>query len=145
LKTTLTSTKDNTLLGRREIRFEIQEKSTPSRAQVRRELAVLLKAELDQVWVRSIETKTGTHSTVGLAHVYSDPGKALVVEPGYIIQRNQKPEKAPEVEASEAEEPPVEEEEAPEGEKPPVEEKETAEPEAEEPQVDEEEAEEKNA
>jgi ribosomal protein S24E len=69
-------------------------------------LAVLLKAELDQVWVRSIETKTGSHKTVGLAHIYNDPGKALVVEPEYIIQRNQKLEKV-----SEAEEQPVEEKE----------------------------------
>lgn len=60
--------------------------------------------ELDRVWVRSIETKTGTRTTVGLAHVYKDPGKALVVEPDYIIQRNQKPEKAIEAEKPEAEE-----------------------------------------
>ena len=64
--------------------------------------------ELDNVWVRSIETKTGTHTTVGLAHVYKDPGKALVVEPEYIIQRNQKPEKVAEA-PEEAEEPEAEE------------------------------------
>jgi ribosomal protein S24E len=66
-------------------------------------LAVLLKVELDKVWVRSIETKTGTHTTVGLAHVYNDPGKALVVEPDYIIQRNQKPEAVAEPEEEEEE------------------------------------------
>lgn len=49
--------------------------------------------------------------------MYKDPGKALVVEPEYIIQRNQKPEKTPE-----AEEPPAEEAEAPEAEEPAVEE-----------------------
>ena len=87
-------------------------------------MAVLLKAELDQVWVRSIETKTGTHKTVGLAHVYYDPGKALVVEPEYIIQRNQKPEKVPEAEETEAEKQPVEEKESeePGAKEPPVEE-----------------------
>jgi ribosomal protein S24E len=72
--------------------------------------------ELDNVWVRSINTKTGTHTTVGLAHVYKDPGKALIVEPEYIIQRNQKPERvaeAPvEAEEPEAEEPAAEEPEA---------------------------------
>lgn len=99
-------------MGRREITFEIKEQSTPSRAQVRRDLAVLLKVELDQVWVRSIETKTGTHTTVGLAHVYKDPGKALVVEPDYIIQRNQKPEKVAESEEQEAEKPEAEEQES---------------------------------
>jgi len=75
-------------------------------------LAVLLKVDLDRVWVRSIETKTGTHTTVGLAHVYNDPGKALVVEPDYIIQRNQKPEKVIETEEQEAEKPEAEEQES---------------------------------
>ena len=55
-------------------------------------MAVLLKVELDKVWVRSIRSKNGTHTTVGLVHVYDDPGKALVVEPNYIIRRNQKQE-----------------------------------------------------
>jgi len=75
-------------------------------------LAVLLKVELDRVWVRSIETKTGTRTTVGLAHVYKDPGKALVVEPDYIIQRNQKPEAVAEPEEQEAEKPEAEEQES---------------------------------
>jgi len=72
----------------------------------------LLKVELDRVWVRSIGTKTGTHTTVGLAHVYNDPGKALVVEPDYIIQRNKKPETVIETEEPEAEKPEAEEQES---------------------------------
>ncbi len=68
--------------------------------------------ELDRVWVRSIKTKTGTRTTVGLAHVYKDPGKALVVEPDYIIQRNQKPEAVAESEEQEAEKPEAEEQES---------------------------------
>ncbi len=72
----------------------------------------MLKVELDKVWVRSIETKTGTHTTIGLAHVYNDPGKALVVEPDYIIQRNQKPEAVAESGEQEAEKPEAEEEES---------------------------------
>ena len=72
----------------------------------------MLKVELDKVWVRSIETKTGTHTTVGLAHVYKDPGKALIVEPDYIIQRNQKPEAVAESEEQEAEKPEAKEEES---------------------------------
>ena len=84
----------------------------------------MLKVELDRVWVRSIETKTGTHTTVGLAHVYKDPGKALVVEPDYIIQRNQKPEKEIEAEEPEAEKPEAKE---PEAVKPEAEEKESEE------------------
>jgi ribosomal protein S24E len=47
-----------------------------------------------------------------LAHVYKDPGKALVVEPEYIIQRNKKPERVVEAEEPEADDPAGEEPEA---------------------------------
>ena len=92
LKTELTSTKNNPLLGRREVTFEIQEPATPTRAAVRREIAVLLKTDLDKVYVKNIETKTGTHRTIGLAHVYEDAENALKVEPAHIINRNTAPE-----------------------------------------------------
>ena len=54
----------------------------------------MLKADLDRVWLRRLETKTGTHRTVGLAHVYDDAAKALEVEPEHIIRRNQPPQEA---------------------------------------------------
>lgn len=72
--------------------FEVLEPSTPRRSEVRRELAVLLKTDLDRIWIRKMETKTGTRRTVGLAHVYEDPAKALQIEPEHIILRNQQPE-----------------------------------------------------
>ncbi len=89
----------NPLIGRREVTFEVEETATPSRAEVRRELAVILKVDLDRVWVRRLETKTGTHRTVGLAHVYDDAAKALEVEPEHIIKRNQPKAEATEEEA----------------------------------------------
>jgi small subunit ribosomal protein S24e len=92
LKTELKVIRKNPLIGRREITFEIREPSTPSRAAVRRDIAVLTKADLDQIWVKSISTKTGTQRIVGIAHVYDDPKKALQVEPAYIIERNKIPE-----------------------------------------------------
>ena len=73
--------------------FEIQEPSTPNRSEVRREIAVLFKADIDRVWVRQIETRSGTNTAVGLAHVYDDAAKAYEVEPEHIIKRNQRPEK----------------------------------------------------
>ena len=82
----------NPLIGRREITFEIRETSTPGRVEVRQELAAMLKVDLERVWVRWMETKTGTHRTVGLAHVYDDAERALEVEPGHIIMRNQLPQ-----------------------------------------------------
>ena len=60
----------------------------------------MLKADLDRVWVRQMETKTGTHRTFGLAHVYDDAERAHEVEPEHIIGRNQPPQGS----AAEAEE-----------------------------------------
>ena len=116
LKTELKTTRTNPLIGRKEIEFEIKVQATPSRAEVRRDIAVIMKTDLDKVWVRQIETKTGTHTTVGLVHVYDDAAKALQVEPEHIIKRNQAPAPAVEEEDKKEDEAPAAEEE-----KPPVE------------------------
>ena len=105
----LTSVKKNTLLKRQEVEFVIEQVKTPSRSNVRIGIAVALKADLNQVYVREIETKTGTHTTVGTAHVYSDPAHALKIEPKYLIERNQKAAPKPEAEVEAA---PEEEDEA---------------------------------
>lgn len=116
LKTDLKTTRTNPLIGRKEIEFEIKVQTTPSRAEVRRDIAVIMKADLDKVWVRQIKTKTGTNTTVGLVHVYDDAAKALQVEPEHIINRNQAPAPAIEEEDKKKDEAPAAEEE-----KPPVE------------------------
>ncbi len=72
--------------------FSIEEPSTPRRVAVRRELAVFLRTELDKVYVRKLETKAGTRTTVGTAHVYEDAEKALRTEPEHVVARNQAPE-----------------------------------------------------
>jgi len=96
LKLELTSTKNNPLIGRREVAFRVEEKSTPDRSGIKVELATALRVNLDQVYVREIETKSGTHVTVGLAHVYDDPATALKVEPKHVIKRNEPKAKAEE-------------------------------------------------
>jgi ribosomal protein S24E len=88
VKLELTSTKINKVVGRKELAFKIDEASTPSRADVRRDIAVLMRTELDNVYVRKLNTKTGTRQTTGVAHVYNDAATALAVEPKYIIIRN---------------------------------------------------------
>lgn len=92
------STRDNPLIGRREIIFQVETNSTPSRQKVRRLIAEELGVNIDQVWVRRMITKTGTHITVGDAHVYDDPAKALKIEPEHIIRRNRPPKKEDEEE-----------------------------------------------
>jgi len=88
LKLELTSTKTNPLIGRREVAFKIEEKSTPNRSGIKVELATALRVNLDQVYIQEIETKSGTHVTLGVAHVYDDPATALKVEPKHVIRRN---------------------------------------------------------
>ena len=94
----LTSVKKNPLFNRQEIEFMVEQNKTPSRSNVRIGVAVALKADLEQVYVREIETKSGTHVTVGSAHVYVDPAQALKTEPKYIIERNQRAKPEPESE-----------------------------------------------
>ena len=94
MKTVITATKENPLIGRREITFEIEQPSTPTRAEVRRDLAVTMKTEIDLVWVRSLESVTGTHRTVGLAHIYTDAKQALKVEPEHIVKKHEEKKKA---------------------------------------------------
>jgi ribosomal protein S24E len=101
MKLDLTSVKKNPLFNRQEIEFKIEQATTPSRSNVRVGIAVALKSELNQVYVREIKTQRGTHLTIGTAHVYDDPGQALKVEPKHIIERNQKAQPEPEPEAPE--------------------------------------------
>ena len=101
MKLVLTSTKTNPLFKRREVEFRVEEPSTPSRSSVRIELAVALRVEMNQVYVREMKTRSGTRTTLGVAHVYEDPETALKVEPKHIIERNMsaaspEPEPAPE-------------------------------------------------
>ncbi len=94
MKLELTSTKINKVVGRKELSFKIDEASTPSRADVRRDIAVLMRTEPDNVYVRELKTKTGTRMVTGVAHVYNDAAAAISAEPKYIVTRNKGKEAA---------------------------------------------------
>jgi ribosomal protein S24E len=94
MKLEMTSTKNNPIMGRKELAFRIEEPSTPGRADVRREIAVAMRTDVDKVYVRSLTTTSGTRVTTGIAHVYSDAAMALKVEPKYIVARNNPAEEA---------------------------------------------------
>ncbi len=113
---TITSTETNPLFKRREVEFKVEEPSTPSRSSVRIELSVALRVEMNQVYVREMKTRSGTRTTLGVAHVYEDPEAALKVEPKHIIERNMsavspEPEPQPEPEPEEKNEPEEEKQE----------------------------------
>ncbi|MBS7631505.1 30S ribosomal protein S24e [Candidatus Bathyarchaeota archaeon] len=88
MKIELKTVKSNPLFERREVSFKIEDSKTPSRLEVRKELATMLKTDEDCVWVKHMATRTGTNLTIGLVHVYDNPQKALSVEPKHIIKRN---------------------------------------------------------
>ncbi len=90
------SKKKNPLLKRKEVQFQVEHNqtgSTPTRLETRRAVAKALKTDADLVFVKKLETKTGTHTAVGLANVYDSVEQAKFVEPEYIIKRNVPPEK----------------------------------------------------
>lgn len=98
------SKKRNLLLKRIEVHFEVEHSetgSTPPRSEARKAVARALKTEVDLVFVKKFETKTGTHTAVGLANVYDSVEQASLVEPKYIIRRNVPPEKPAEEEKGE--------------------------------------------
>jgi len=92
----ITSEEYNPLLKRKEVAFEVEHKETggtPSRLEVRKRLAALLKTDLELVYVKKMETKTGTMIAVGEANAYDSIEQAKLVEPKHIIARNTPPEK----------------------------------------------------
>jgi small subunit ribosomal protein S24e len=101
----IVSKNENPLLKRKTIRFQIEHvrTKTPSRTEVRKAVAKILKANMDLVYVKKFETKTGTSTAVGIANVYDSVEQATFVEPEYIIKRNVSVEK-PEEKAAEREE-----------------------------------------
>jgi len=95
------SEKSNPLLKRKEVQFQVehtQTGSTPPRMEIRNALANILKIDQNLVFVKKLETKTGTHTAVGFANVYDSLEQAKFIEPEHIRKRNMPPEKPKEEE-----------------------------------------------
>jgi small subunit ribosomal protein S24e len=94
----IVSEKENPLLKRREVDFQIEHSetgSTPSRLDVKKALAAMLKKDAELVFVRKFETKTGTHMVFGRANIYDSIENAGFTEPEYIKKRNSPPPEEP--------------------------------------------------
>ncbi len=101
MKVKITTQKRNPLLKRKEISFEVEHekiRGTPSRSQIRAKVAEILKMKLEQVYVRKVETKTGTMTALGKANAYDTVEQAQRIEPKYIVERNAPKEEAKEPE-----------------------------------------------
>ena len=79
----------NSLLHRREAKLVVHHvgQGTPDRITVRKLASDHFKAGLDQVYVRSIATRTGGSSALCVVEVYEDPKSAEIV-PAYVKNRN---------------------------------------------------------
>ena len=80
---------------------------TPSRFEVSKQLASLLKTKSELVFVKNMATKRGSMTAEGEATVYDTMEQAQLFEPTHILDRNKAPEKA---EESKSQEEPKEEE-----------------------------------
>jgi len=104
----ITNQQQNQLLKRKEITFEVehtQTKGTPQRQEIRNKLAETLKTKPELVYIKRVETKTGTMKATGEANAYESVEQAKLIEPEHIITRNTPPEKREKVEEK-AEAPP---------------------------------------
>lgn len=90
MKINIINQRRNELLKRLEVKFRIDhEKSgTPTRIQIRQSLAGMLDVDEERVYVKKVETKTGTTITFGEANIYDSVSQAEYVEPEHIILRN---------------------------------------------------------
>jgi small subunit ribosomal protein S24e len=96
------SAKDNPLLKRKEVNFRVEhgpQGKTPGRLEVKKALATELKLGDELVFVQSMKTLTGTNTAFGSANAYEKLEQARLIEPEYIVKRNN-PEK-PKEEAKE--------------------------------------------
>ena len=97
----IVSTKENPLLKRKEVGFRIEQDprgKTPARLEVKKALAAKLKINEEMVFVKKMQTMTGTHIAVGNATAYETVEQAKLIEPEYIIKRNSPPEEPKEEE-----------------------------------------------
>jgi len=91
MKTEVISRRENPLLARKEIEFKVQTSSTPSRVDARNQIAALLKVDPERIYILKLQTRSGTQTTVGRAHVYDTVERAQRVEKRHIIARNNPP------------------------------------------------------
>jgi len=104
MKVKIISKEYHPLLKRKEVTFKVEHtetRGTPPRFEVRKQLASLLKTDLELVYVKRMETKRGTMTAVGEANAYDSVEQAKLVEPKHIVARNVPPKQPEESQAPE--------------------------------------------
>jgi len=90
VKVKILSQRRNEILKREEVTFMVdhEKNGTPSYPQLREQLSAVLKADVDRVYVKKLETKTGSMVAIGEVNVYDSDEQAKRIEYEYIILRN---------------------------------------------------------
>ncbi|KON34422.1 MAG: hypothetical protein AC479_00805 [miscellaneous Crenarchaeota group-6 archaeon AD8-1] len=83
----LVSVKKNLLLSRKEVDFLV-ETNTPSRVKIKKGIADKMNVSEEIVFIKKMQTLTGSNITIGIANVYDTIKKADLIESDYIRKRN---------------------------------------------------------
>jgi len=91
----IVSKKENSVLKRTEVQFTVEhnQAKTPGRLDIKRSVASQLQVSDKLVFIKKMNTLTGTSITVGEANAYQSEAQAKIIEPDYIVKRNSPPEK----------------------------------------------------
>ncbi|NPA48295.1 MAG: 30S ribosomal protein S24e [Thermococci archaeon] len=85
----VTEVKENKLLGRKEIYFEVihEGEPTPSRDDVKGKLVAMLDLNPETTVVQYIRSYFGSHVSRGYAKAYDDRERMMYIEPDYVLMR----------------------------------------------------------
>ncbi|WP_297464310.1 30S ribosomal protein S24e [Thermococcus sp.] len=86
----VTEIRENRLLGRKEIYFDIlhEGEPTPSREAVKGKLVAMLDLDPEKVVLQYIRSYFGSNVSKGYAKAYDDRERMLYIEPEYILVRD---------------------------------------------------------
>ena len=86
----ITQNKDNQLMGRKDIAFQLGHagETTPSRTQVRQLVAAEVGTKTENVVIESMQTEYGLGRTHGVARAYKSPEEARKTERTHLLKRN---------------------------------------------------------
>ncbi len=83
----VTEVKENKLLGRKEIYFEVvhEGEPTPSRKDVKGKLVAMLDLNPETTVIQYIRSYFGSHVSKGYAKAYYDRERMMYIEPDYVL------------------------------------------------------------
>lgn len=102
---TILEEKENKLLSRKEIKFEVdyEGEATPNILAVKSKLVALLGTKKDLIVVDNVQPKYGEPVAEGYAKVYNNKEALNDIETPNVLEKNKEPEPEPEEETEEAE------------------------------------------